>query len=134
MAPICRTPDLMLSGKFQNVEIAKAASADEEPVGIGRRRPTSGRAFEPYEHLAIRSWAEKDGGSCVSVEIAVNMPHTPEMYGVVERGYVGPILFIWRVVDGIIIEDWKGTWFVYDDIDAALAALSRWVRSLVEKI
>ena len=90
------------------------------------QRPRSGRSLTLEEHREVFEWNNQGGEDWPRIELALNYPDTPEMFGVIERGEVGPTLFVWVADWGVIIEPFSGGSFVYTSVTAALQALSGW--------
>jgi len=94
-----------------------------------------GIAFTVTEHAAIAKWMASREPGWPRIELALNYPHTPEMLGVAEDGWIGPTYFMWRTANSIIIERFSGGNTVeYETISEALDAISEWSRALLSGI
>ncbi len=94
----------------------------------GRR---CGRPLTLSEHAEIAQWNRACGDGWPRIELALNYPETPEMFGVVERGQVGPTLFLWLTERGAVVEPFSGGAFAYPTLTQALDAIRRWAAVLV---
>ena len=61
------------------------------------------------------------------MELALNYPNTPEMFGIVELNEISPTFFMWRTEGAVIVAPFSGEDMLrYESIQHALDALTDW--------
>jgi hypothetical protein len=89
--------------------------------------PIAGQPFTLEEHAAISGWLERRKPGWARIELALNFPNTPEMFGIVEANEIGPTFFMWRTESAVIVAPFSvGEAMRYATIQEALEALSEW--------
>jgi hypothetical protein len=89
--------------------------------------PLAGQPFTLEEHLAISTWLEGRKPGWPRIELALNYPNTPEMFGIVEENEIGPSFFMWRTEGAVIVAPFSGEDMVrYGSIQHAMDALTDW--------
>ena len=80
----------------------------------------------------IRDWNQQREAGWPEIQLAINYPLTPEMYGVTEAGWEGPTFFMWRTDSHVIVTPFSGDYVAkYYSMRTALEALAAWAKAVL---
>jgi hypothetical protein len=86
----------------------------------------TGRSFTLEELTAIVDWHERRNPGWPRIELALEYPSFPEMFGIVEDNSVQPTFFLWRTEETVVLAPFSDTPVRYSSIEEALGALTEW--------